>query len=51
MYIWEARAEKKPITLYKMRAEIEAKISILSRTRHGNAAIKMLEMFNLIVKK
>ena len=45
-YIWETRAEKKPITLYKMRAEIEAKISILRRTRHGNSAIKMLEMIN-----
>ena len=47
-YIWEARAEKKPIILYKMRAEIEAKISILRRTRHENSAIKMLEMINVM---
>ena len=45
-YIWETRAEKKPIILYKMRAEIEAKISILRRTRHENSAIKMLEMIS-----
>ena len=45
-FIWEARVEKKPIVVYKMRAEIEAKISILRRTKYQNSAAKMLEMLN-----
>ena len=46
MYIWEARVNKKQVTLFKMRAEVEAKISILRRTRHKAAGEKMLEMLN-----
>ena len=45
-YIWESRVEKKPIMVYKMRAEIEAKISILRRTKYLSSAIKMLEMMS-----
>ena len=36
-YIWEARASKKQVTTFRMRAEVEARISILRRTRHKNA--------------
>ena len=45
-YIWEARVEKKPVTTFKMRAEIEARISILRRTRHKGAGELMLEMLS-----
>ena len=45
-YIWEARVQKKAVSLFKMRAEVEAKISILRRTRHKAAGEKMLEMLN-----
>ena len=36
-YIWEARTSKKVVETYKMRAEIEAKISILRRSRYSEA--------------
>ena len=45
-YIWSTRIEKKYATLFKMRAEIEAKISILRRTRHSGAGTLMLEMIS-----
>ena len=45
-YIWDARAEKKQVTLFKMRAEVEARISILRRTRHRMAGDLMLEMLS-----
>ena len=43
-YIWSARVEKKPAILYKMRADIEAQIAILRRTRHKAAGDLMAEM-------
>ena len=43
-YIWESRKMKKKITLHQMRSEVEAIISILRKTRHGNAALRMMEM-------
>ena len=45
-YIWEARVEKKAATVYKMRAEIEAKVSILRKTRYSNSGTKSTEMMN-----
>ena len=33
-YIWETRVNKKVVTTFNMRAEIEARVSILRRTRH-----------------
>ena len=33
-YIWEARVEKKQVQTFKMRSEVEARVSILRRTRH-----------------
>ena len=44
MYIWQARAEKKRPTQYKMRAEIEAEISILRKTRYCASADRVLEI-------
>ena len=43
-YIWEARAEKKQVVLFKMRAEVEAKIDILRRTRHKDAGELLFEI-------
>ena len=43
-YIWSARVEKKPAILYRMRADIEAKISILRRTRHKAAGDMIADM-------
>ena len=45
-YIWEARVEKKAATVYKMRAEIEAKVSIVRKTRYSNSGTKIMEMMN-----
>ena len=45
-YIWEARVEKKPVTIFKMRAEVEARISILRRTRHRGAGELMGDMLS-----
>ena len=40
-YIWETRITRKVLYLFSMRAEIEAKISILRKTRFSNAAVLM----------
>ena len=46
-YIWEARVERKQVRLYKMRSEVEARVTILRKTRHSEAVTLMLEMMNL----
>ena len=43
-YIWQARADKKTVTQYKMRAEVEAVISILRKTRYSASADRLLEI-------
>ena len=43
-YIWQARAEKKVVAQYKMRAELEAMISTLRRSRYIASADKILEL-------
>ena len=43
-YIWEARQDKKQASIFKMRAEIEAMVSILRKTRHSKAGDQMMEM-------
>ena len=43
-HIWQARIEKKVVHMYKMRADIEASISILRKTRYCASADRMLEM-------
>ena len=42
-YIWESRVNKKVVATFKMRAEIEARVSILRRTRHKPSCIFMDE--------
>ena len=46
-YIWEARLAKKVVMKHKMRAEIEAKVAILRKSRHNTAAIIISEMMLL----
>ena len=46
-YIWERRIAKKQVCLFSMRAEIEAKISILRKTRHRETSVIMCEMLGL----
>ena len=36
-YIWEARTIKKKVGRYEVRAELEATISLMRRTRHREA--------------
>ena len=43
-YIWETRVAKKVLTLHRMRAEIEARVSILRKTRFENSALISLEL-------
>ena len=45
-YIWEVRMAKKTVVTYKMRAEVEAKISILRRSRFAKAGDIMETMLN-----
>ena len=46
LYIWEARINKKQICLYRMRAEVEAMVTILRKSRHKGVGDTMLEMMN-----
>ena len=46
-HIWEARQSKKQTTLFQVRAELEAKISLLRRTRYQEAGQKIQEMLEL----
>ena len=46
VYILKTRVQKKAIHLYKMRAEVEAKISILRKSRYWASGNKMLDMMN-----
>ena len=43
-FIWECRISKKQVPLHSMRAEIEAKISILRKSRHSSAGLVIEEM-------
>ena len=48
-YIWEARLAKKVVYKFKMRAEIEARISILRKTRYQSSASLMAELIRMLV--
>ena len=47
-YIWETRITRKVLHLFRMRAEIEAEISLLRKTRFSNAAILMENMIRIL---
>ena len=49
LYIWEARVDKMQVLRYKMRAELEAMIYILRKSRHSSAGERMLEMIDQVV--
>jgi hypothetical protein len=44
LYIWEARTNKKRVCLFRMRAEVEAMVTILRKSRHQGVGELMLEM-------
>ena len=46
LYIWEARLNKKRVCLYRMRAEVEAMVTILRKSRHQGVGELMLGMIN-----
>ena len=43
-YMWESRKDKKVLCQYKMRAEVEAYISILRKSRYSGSADRVLEL-------
>ena len=47
-YIWEARLAKKVVTLYRMRAEIEARVSILRKTRFSSSAQLVADLISIL---
>ena len=49
-FIWEARIKKKQSTLFQVRAELEAKILLLRRTRYQEAGLKMQNMLEFGMK-
>ena len=48
-YIWELRSAKKVVLKYKMRAEIEAMVSILRKTRHQNTATRIEDLIRMLI--
>ena len=47
-YIWETRVAKKVVMKYKMRAEVEARVSILRRTRFQLGASKIAGLLDML---
>ena len=47
-YIWEARIEKKVVHKYKMRAEVEARVSILRKTRYVASAMLADDLIEML---
>ena len=47
-YIWEARVARKLVTMFRMRAEIEARVSILRKTRFQNSAQLITELIPVL---
>ena len=47
-YIWEARVARKLVTRFRMRAEIEARVSILRKTRFQNSAQLVTELIPML---
>ena len=47
-FIWETRLEKKVVVTHRMRAEVEAKVSILWRTRFRRSADRVAELLEII---
>ena len=45
-YIWEARVMKKKVKMYEVRAELEAMVSLMRRTRHRESGDTIWEAIN-----
>ena len=45
-YIWDARVEKKQVQTFKMRAEAEARVTILRKTRYHESGNMIMGMLN-----
>ena len=45
--VWQLRSSKKSITLYNIRAEIEAKINLLRKSRLSEATDEIEKLLNL----
>ena len=48
-YIWETRISKKQVSLFRMRSEVEAQITLLRKTRHRNIAETLFGMMQQLV--
>ena len=42
--VWQARSDKKSLQPYEIRAELEARATILRKTRHFQSAIRIGKM-------
>ena len=47
-YMWETRVAKKVVIKYKMRAEIEAKVSLLRKTKYQRVADRLEILLNFL---
>ena len=47
-YIWEARLAKKVVTMYRMRAEVEAKVALLRKSRFLSSADIMANLITTL---
>ena len=47
-YIWEARLAKKVVTKYKMRTEIEARVTLLRKSRYQVAGSRVAELLKIL---
>ena len=43
-FIWDTRVSKKQVVLHQMRSELEARITILRKSKYRDAAMKMTEL-------
>ena len=43
-YIWEARLAKKVVSMHRMRAEVEAKVALLRKSRFLRSAVILADL-------
>ena len=47
-YIWESRLAKKMVSMFRMRAEIEARVAILNQARHQSSAEIITDLISIL---
>ena len=47
-YIWESRLAKKMVSMFRMRAEIEARVAILRKTRYQSSAEIITDLIRIL---